>query len=232
MTKKLLEGHRELKFRVSLIRSTLLVDTALSKENIEQLAHHILSEVDQLAHTEKKPGSTSAAKGDPMKLKSLEVEGGEKGKPKPREGQGEEPRPKSRCKFFLTESGCRRGKECTWAHDEKDGKRRCYVCGSTEHLATTCTRPKTPADGSPKKQKGAKVEGEDQSPKVSEETPKGGADPALKDLLDEASKMLKSLSSSSSTTSTKEEKPESPGAGGAAAAASVASAVRELTLKK
>ena len=32
--------------------------------------------------------------------------------------------------------------------------------------------------------------------------------PALKDLLDEASKMLKSLSSSSSTTSTKEEKPE------------------------
>ena len=141
-----------------------------------------------------------------MKLKSLEVEGGEKGKPKGREGQGEEPRPKSRCKFFLTKSGCRRGKECTWAHDEKDGKRRCYVCGSTEHLATTCTRPKTPADGSPKKQKGAKVEGEDQSPKASEETPKGGADPALKDLLDEASKMLKSLSSSSSTTSAKEEK--------------------------
>ena len=109
MTKKLLEGHRELQFRVSLIRSTLLVDTAPSKENIEQLAHHILSEVDQLAHTEKKPQSSSAAKGDPMKLKSLEVEGGEKGKTKPREGQGEEPRPKSRCKFFLTESGCRRG---------------------------------------------------------------------------------------------------------------------------
>ena len=107
-----------------------------------------------------------------MKLKSLEVEGGEKGKPKGREGQGEEPRPKSRRKFFLTESGCRRGKECTWAHDEKDGKRRCYVCGSTEHLATTCPRPKTPADGSLKKQKGAKVEGEDQSPKASEETPK------------------------------------------------------------
>ena len=106
------------------------------------------------------------------------------------------------------------------------------MSGSTEHLATTCTRPKTPADGSPKKQKGAKVEGEDQSPKASGKTPKRGADPALKDLLGEASKMLKSLSSSSSTTSTKEEKPESPGAGGAAAAASVASAVRELTLKK
>ena len=53
----------------------------------------------QLAHTEKKPQSASAAKGDPMKLKSLEVEGGEKGKPKGREGQGEEPRPKSRRKF-------------------------------------------------------------------------------------------------------------------------------------
>ena len=67
MTKKLLEGHRELQLSVSLIRSTFLVAKAPSKENIEQLAHHILSEVDQLAHTEKKPQTSSAAKRDPMK---------------------------------------------------------------------------------------------------------------------------------------------------------------------
>ena len=199
MTKKLLEGHRELQFRVSLIRSTLLVDTAPSKENIEQLAHHILSEVDQLAHTEKKPQSSSAAKGDPMKLKSLEVEGGEKGKPKGREGQGEEPR----CKFFLTESGCRRGKECTWAQDEKDGKRRCYMC-----LAQQSIWPQRAQGQRPLQMEAKRSRRGDQSPKASEETPKGGADPALKDLWDEASEMLKSLSSSSSTTSTKKEKPK------------------------
>ena len=43
MMKKLLEGHRELQFSVSLIRSTLVVDTAPSKENIEQLAHRTFS---------------------------------------------------------------------------------------------------------------------------------------------------------------------------------------------
>eukprot|EP00435_Cladocopium_sp_Y103_P074788 s90_g51.t1 len=135
---------------------------------------------------------------------------GDRGKPKGRDGQSEEPKARQRCKFFLTDSGCRRGKECTWSHEEKDGKRRCYVCGSVEHLAPSCTRPKAPGDGSPRKQKGAKVEGEEKGQAAKDETPKSASsDPSLKDLLDEANKMIKSLSSSSSSAnSEKGEKEE------------------------
>eukprot|EP00435_Cladocopium_sp_Y103_P033753 s865_g8.t1 len=179
MTRRLLEGHRELQFRVSLIRSTLLVDTAPSKENIEQLAYHILSEVDQLAHTEKNGPSSSVPKGDPLKLKSLEAEGGEKTKNRGRDGPNKESQSKTRprCKFYLTDGGCRRGKDCSWPHEGGDGRRRCYVCGSVEHLAPNFTRPKAPTDGRPKKQK------------------------SIKDLLEEANRMLKSLTPAANSSS-------------------------------
>jgi hypothetical protein len=225
MTKKLLEGHRELQFRISLIRSSLLVDTAPSEVNIGQLATHILSEVDQLAHIDKK-GAQAGQKGDQAKLKTMEVDEGDKGKGKGKEAQ-EEAKGKARCKFYLSEAGCRRGKECSWPHEGGDGKRRCYICGSTEHLAPSCTRPRVPNDGSPRKQKSAKAEGEELSPQSKEESPskrspaeqsmrdrkgspaeqsmrdrKGSpAEQSMRDLLEEANKMLKSLTTTSSASS-------------------------------
>ena len=225
MTKKLLEGHRELQFRISLIRSSLLVDTAPSEVNIGQLATHILSEVDQLAHIDKK-GAQAGQKGDQAKIKTMEVDEGDKGKGKGKEAQ-EEAKGKARCKFYLSEAGCRRGKECSWPHEGSDGKRRCYICGSTEHLAPSCTRPRVPNDGSPRKQKSAKAEGEEPSPQMKEESPskrspaeqsirdrKGSpaeqsmrdrngspAEQSMRDLLEEANKMLKSLTTTSSASS-------------------------------
>ncbi|CAL1145208.1 unnamed protein product [Cladocopium goreaui] len=75
MSKKQLESHRELQFRVSLVRSGLGVDTTPNDVNVEQFAYHLLAEFEQLALTEKKPGTSSAAaKGEQPKLKSLEAE--------------------------------------------------------------------------------------------------------------------------------------------------------------
>ena len=75
MSKKQLESHRELQFRVSLVRSGLGVDTTPNDVNLEQFAYHLLAEFEQLALTEKKPGTSSAAaKGEQPKLKSLEAE--------------------------------------------------------------------------------------------------------------------------------------------------------------
>jgi hypothetical protein len=59
MTRKLLQAHRELQFRVSLVRSGLGVDTTPNDVNVEQFAYHLLAEFEQLALSEKRPGCTT-----------------------------------------------------------------------------------------------------------------------------------------------------------------------------
>ncbi len=60
--------------------------------------------------------------------------------------------------FFLTDSGCRKGRGCKFGHDLRDEKRRCYHCGSPEHLAPQCDKgtrggtPKQKASRGPKDQ--------------------------------------------------------------------------------
>lgn len=56
---------------------------------------------------------------------------------------------KGPCKYFLTESGSRRGQACKWAHqldksDKSGGERRCFTCGATQHMAKDCPRKETP----------------------------------------------------------------------------------------
>ena len=70
MTKRTLESHRELQFRVSIVRSGLQVDTTPNEVNVEQFAYHLLAEFEQLALTEKRPGARSY----PQKPKPQEAE--------------------------------------------------------------------------------------------------------------------------------------------------------------
>jgi hypothetical protein len=98
------------------------------------------------------PKPQEAEKPKVSKLKKLEEE--TKSPPR-REDSREE---KIKCKFCLSEQGCRRGKACNWSHDQKDERRRCWNCGSP-----ACTRPKERGDASPTKPKIQKVEGEDSS---------------------------------------------------------------------
>ena len=84
---------------------------------------------------------------------------------------------KNTCPFFLTEGGCRRGKDCQWLY-EKDDKRRCWTCGGE----TTCSRPKG-KEQTPKE--AAKLEGEEspskkKAPEVLDHNPTA----PMKDLLD------------------------------------------------
>ena len=103
MTKRTLESHRELQFRVSLVRSGLQVDTTPSDTNVEQFAYHLLAEFEQLALTEKRLGDRSdpqkpkpqeAEKPKVLKLKKLE----EETKYSPRREDSREEKPK--CKFY------------------------------------------------------------------------------------------------------------------------------------
>ena len=95
-------------------------------------------------------------------------------------------------------------KRCGFSHDLSDDKRRCYICGSTRHLASSCSRSRGPSsETSPTKPRMAKAEGEEKgsasSVKDLEVASQASSDSAVKDLLEEANKMLRSLSSSSSS---------------------------------
>lgn len=96
------------------------------------------------------------------KVKMMEYEKEDvKGKGKGREKIAEEDRGERqkvvKCKFYLILEGCRKGRDCKFFYIEKDGKRRCYVCGAEEYLVFVCLR-KGIGEGSFSKQKGVKVE--------------------------------------------------------------------------
>ena len=104
---------------------------------------------------------------------------------------------KKPCRFFLTDSGCRRGKRCQFGH-VLDGERRCWTCGAKDHLAPNCPRmedskPKA-AKIVPKIDKDAKsVASSSEKMDESGEKPEVEGEESMKNLLDEANKMLKSL---------------------------------------
>ena len=156
----LLESNRELQFRVSLARHALGIDTVPTLDSVTKFAMHLLSECEQPSQTEKK--NPAPATKNEVKVKSLDYDKEEskgKGKGKERSFEDEKGECQRKCKFYLTTEGCRKGKECRYSHAQRDGKRRCYTCGSTEHMAPDCPR-KPSTEGSPPKQKTAKAEGD------------------------------------------------------------------------
>ena len=125
---QVLDQNQELRFRVSLARSSLLVDSTPTKDSVTKYATHLMAELEQIAYAERK-GNT---KKEPHRLKKIEEDAkglGKGGDRRPKEGEEAE-RPKPVCKFFNTEHGCRKGRQCKWLH-QPDDKRRCYTCGST-----------------------------------------------------------------------------------------------------
>ena len=206
MTRRVLESHRDIQFRVSLVRNTLSVDTTPTSSSVDQLAAHLLAELEQCAMTDKRSITTTAKKEVEFpKLKNMEAEAGEKGKGKGRDREkNDEEKSKQKCRYYLTEGGCRKGRECTWSHEQRDELRRCYVCGSSQHLAPSCTRPKSsstsPEKSAPKAKQLKTEEEKVGGKKESEEAAASTQDSAMKDLIDEASKVLKSISGAPSSS--------------------------------
>ena len=198
--RKPLEQNRDLSFRISLARSTLQVDSTPTSSSVASFALHLIAEFEQVVHQEatNAPKKKVEEKPKAAKLKKLEEEKSPTKKEDAREERG-------KCKFYLSDTGCRRGKSCQWSHDQKDEKRRCWTCGSPEHMAPSCTRPKGPGDTSPTRLKAQRAEGEESSPSSSKGKEEEGSQEqqaSMKDLLEQANKMLKNLTSATTTSST------------------------------
>ena len=183
-----------------------------TKHTVDQFATHLLAELEQVAHLDGNQKRTTTKElgkgvGDP-KLKKFEKEAGEsKGLGKKGEGRDRSGFP---CRFFNTETGCKKGRECSWLHQVEGDTRRCWNCGGVDHYANQCTRPKDAKEKENGKGKG-KAEGksiqkmanekdETSSPPRSEATSReaateggGEAENAMKGLLEEANRMLKTL---------------------------------------
>ena len=140
-----LEANRELNFRISLARSMLQVDSTPTKDTVGKFATHLLAEMEQIAHLEGSKKSSNSKEAPKPAQPEVRIKKMEEGKGK--SGKGE----RAPCKFFTTPEGCRKGKGCTWAHT-LDEQKRCWNCGSTQHFAPACDRPRDPnKEGSPEK---------------------------------------------------------------------------------
>ena len=138
LSRKILAQQPDLQFRCSLVKSTLQLDTIPTEETLRTYSEHLLAELEQLMHRVR-PASSTTRTGQP---------GGGGGAPAVKSPQNEEKEKKGDgptankgpCKYFLRESGCRRGQACKWAHqlDKSDKSRRCFTCGATQHMAKDC----------------------------------------------------------------------------------------------
>ena len=202
ITGKILESHKELGFRIALARSQLMVDTAPNKQVVSHFATHLLAETEQVAHLERKASPKPKVETKPKRPVEDEVKNHVKLDPKAKELRPEVPGEKTRpCKFFLTDDGCRQGRRCKWAHvkDEKDTKKRCFTRGSTKHFSTAC--PTNGGDEPQAKVKNIKEEQDASLSHSSREAPRsstpsekeGNETKDMRDLLEEANKMLKIL---------------------------------------
>ena len=195
LMKKVLRDHPDLAFRIQLAKTTLAIDTTPTETTVMTYANHLLAEVEQVAHQDKKKAEKTqpSASLDPKVKKFEERPGESKGGSKGGEKGGGAP-----CRFFLTEAGCKKGKGCSYQH-QLDDQKRCWNCGSTQHFAPKCDRPreagiqKGDSKGDGKQAKSLRKE---ESP-TKEDAPNPREDPsseAMKELLEEANKMLKSMS--------------------------------------
>ena len=185
-----------------MARSILQVDPTPTRDTVGKFATHLLAEMEQIAHLDgsKKSTSKDTPKTAQPEVKMKKIE---EGKGEGKSGKGE----RAPCKFYTTEDRCRKGKECAWQH-VLDDKKRCWNCGSTDHFAPACNRPKK-ATGD-KTAKGGEGKGwssrpmtkaakKEDSPKKEEQPVKketqeeASSTETMKGLLEEANQMLKSL---------------------------------------
>ena len=201
---KVLISNHNLLFRVNLTRSQLMVDAVPTMEGVEQLAECLLAECDQLSYAKKKEKNGST-QGPQPKLKKFE-EGGaaqlsEEKRPKGRLREEYETK-KSPCRFFLTDQGCKRGRNCPYGH-VPDQEKRCWGCGAKDHFSNACPRSEEGKTAKIAKAgaKGEKTPKGEAGPKGSEAVEAKGdenkdtGEDTMKILLEEANRMIQSMDS-------------------------------------
>ena len=199
---KVIGNHPILQFRINLTRTTLMIDAVPTMQGIEQLAECIMAELDQVSYAKKKSAALQPPKVKRMEEAGRNNNGGGK--------QDEERKEIPKCKFYLTEDGCRKGKGCRFSHDQKDQSKRCWTCGSTKHFSNTCPVKDGGTPSPPKLQKAERTredarQGRTEDEEVQSNKAAQGPGEDMKLLLEEASRMLKAMPGTTDGTGNSEE---------------------------
>ena len=126
MNRKVVETNRELTFRISLARNTLRVDSVPTHGTVQQFAEHVLAELEQSNQGGERKVTTPVD----AKIRKVETE--------KEQGTG---RRDLVCRFYMKDTGCRKGRSCEWQHPTDETARgRCWECGSVEHMRKDCQK--------------------------------------------------------------------------------------------
>ena len=143
---KALEGNSDVKFRLSLVKNELQVQSRPTTANVIRFYNHALAELQQSAPARAPkamstaPSSTTTA-AETARLKAVGNTSGGTGEATSPTSPGSRKGTKTPCKFFQSESGCKRGQQCKYDHvfDSKDSKKnRCWECGAVGHRKPDC----------------------------------------------------------------------------------------------
>ena len=149
IVKKTAESFPDFKFRMALARTELQIDTRPTQDNVMRYLQHLLAELEHLGGSKKPTATAGATSAVPTTtaatttLKGLQTPSDAAPRAKAK-SVAEKP-----CKYFATDDGCRRGKECTYLHawDGLQRSDRCLLCGSTKHRMKECpARKSSPSD--------------------------------------------------------------------------------------
>ena len=185
MIKKPLELNRDLSFRISLARSTLQVD---SDTNIDFSGFLCFaSDCRVWAGCPPRSHKCSEKEERPWKAKSCEVEEVRRRKDSYEKGRTTKKK-KENAGFTWVTLDAAVERHASGHTTKKMKKRRCWNCGSPEHMSPACPRPKATGDASPTRLKAQKVEGEESSPSSSRGKEEEGSQEqaSMKELLEQA----------------------------------------------
>ena len=137
LVKRPLQEHHDITFRMSLLRRSLKVDFTPTETSVMTIQQAYLAEFEQVGFRRSRPNS-GAQQPQLPKIKAIEMPPGTTPMPTPSPKTG--PRP---CRFFLSDDGCRRGKDCKYEHSmnslsKTEKRERCYVCGAKGHMSSNC----------------------------------------------------------------------------------------------
>ena len=133
LTAKHLADNPDAMFRTQVVRSTYRVDGQPKLEDVIRYQQHLQAEIEGIAAS--KPAATSTGP-------SVKAIGVSSNPTSPSSSRDTKP-----CKYFLRQSGCRRGTKCPFQHSldslsKQEKAKKCLACGAEDRRAKDCPTKK------------------------------------------------------------------------------------------
>ena len=141
MTGAAVRKHHDVSFRLALARTELQLYNRPSQETILKYYDHILAELQQTAPMRALNKGSNFANDEQPRLKAVDGQAGTGGTSVTSPSGSPAKKAGTPCKFFASDSGCRRGSGCKDLHDfssKEDKRSRCWFCGSKQHRQGEC----------------------------------------------------------------------------------------------